>query len=501
MMTQSTTDINGQDIPKAPISRNNSKISISQPQPSSPPGQEENILSEIKTQKLAYLFHEVESQFELSLSTLQSIQEAFLNEMELGLSRDGGQLPMIPTFVTGRPTGEEIGSYFAIDLGGSNLRICLVHLRGSKQPVQVLQRKFVVPEELKSAEAKQLFDYIATHIENFILEHKVSSSNSNDTIPLGFTFSFPVTQTAINRGKLLMWNKGFTCPGALGKDVVQLLQDALDRRLLNVTVAAIVNDTVGTLLSSAYTYPNTLAGVILGTGTNAAYYEKLSNIKKWKGDPNISDEMILNIEWGSFDTDKEYIPCTSFDHKLDRETQNPYEMVLEKMISGRYLGEIVRNILLYLIDNRALFKGRSTTILNSPYQLLTSYLSEISADDSPRLTKTRHIFEDIIGISRDSITLKELETIKGICNIVARRSARLSATVLSAVVKKRMDCVEDEVTIGIDGSLFEHHPNFKKDMLLALEELMGDDATKVKLVIAKDGSGIGAAMTAMIAST
>jgi hexokinase len=54
--------------------------------------------------------------------------------------------------------------------------------------------------------------------------------------------SFPVEQTAIDRGSLLTWTKGFNAKNAQGKDVVLLLQDALDRKHIHVRCSALVND-------------------------------------------------------------------------------------------------------------------------------------------------------------------------------------------------------------------------------------------------------------------
>jgi hexokinase len=65
-------------------------------------------------------------------------------------------------------------------------------------------------------------------------------------------------------------------------------------------VTALVNDTVGTLISHAYTDPQTYVGVILGTGTNAAYVEKVENIPKWKGGPVDSGLMVINTEESYF---------------------------------------------------------------------------------------------------------------------------------------------------------------------------------------------------------
>ena len=51
---------------------------------------------------------------------------------------------------------------------------------------------------------------------------------------------------------------------------------------MNIEVIAVVNDTVGTLMAHAYEDPETHVGVIIGTGTNAAYVEKADNVPKWK---------------------------------------------------------------------------------------------------------------------------------------------------------------------------------------------------------------------------
>lgn len=45
--------------------------------------------------------------------------------------------------VTGLPDGSEVGTFLALDLGGTNLRVCRVQLLGQGQ-VQVEQAKFRV---------------------------------------------------------------------------------------------------------------------------------------------------------------------------------------------------------------------------------------------------------------------------------------------------------------------------------------------------------------------
>ena len=48
---------------------------------------------------------------------------------------------------------------------------------------------------------------------------------------IGFCFSFPVEQTAVDSGRLLAWTKGYENPGAVGADPARLLQEAFRRKV------------------------------------------------------------------------------------------------------------------------------------------------------------------------------------------------------------------------------------------------------------------------------
>lgn len=149
-------------------------------------------------------------------------------------------VPMIPSFVTGRPTGDEKGKYLALDLGGTNLRVCEFELKGHGK-FTVHQQKYVVAEELKTGEMRHLCDFIADCVDNFITEYgsDYSPEQAKEHLQLGFTFSFAVNQTDINRGTLMHWTKGFNCANAINKDVVVMLQDAFLRKNIRVHIAAV----------------------------------------------------------------------------------------------------------------------------------------------------------------------------------------------------------------------------------------------------------------------
>jgi hexokinase len=138
------------------------------------------------------------------------------------------------------------------------------------------------------------------------------------------------------------------------------------------------------LIAHAYNDPQVRIGVILGTGTNAAYVEQATRIPKYKGPIPNSGEMIINIEWGAFDNEKVVLPVTKYDIMLDRETPNPGWQTFEKMISGLYLGEIVRHALIDLIDHAELFQGHGSQIISQPYSFETSYMSRIERYHSHR---------------------------------------------------------------------------------------------------------------------
>lgn len=187
----------------------------------------------------------------------------------------------------------------------------------------MLQKKCVVSEELRTGKGEDLFDFFALSIKEFFDEYNIEKDAFRK---LGFTFSFPCEQVSIKEGYLIQWTKGFTASNVEGKDIGKMLQDALKRQGLPVEVTAIVNDTVGALVAHSYADPATYIGVIIGTGTNAAYLERIEEIPKWAGPRPAGGEMIINMEWGAFDNESVVLPVTPYDLQLDRQSSHPKEV-------------------------------------------------------------------------------------------------------------------------------------------------------------------------------
>ncbi|KAJ2157302.1 hypothetical protein GGF46_004598 [Coemansia sp. RSA 552] len=430
--------------------------------------------------------------FAVTDDKIRQIIGEFHKSMAAGLSQDDKDaLPMIPTFVSRRPTGREKGSFLALDLGGTNLRVCQVKLNGDTTH-ELQQQKFTITQEAKES---RLWDFIAECVGVFLEEHDLHPQAGRRSIPCGYTFSFPIFQTGIASGNLSVWNKGFTVPNSVGRDVVNLTQAAFQRHHVPVEIAAVVNDTVGTLMTSGYTHPDTQMGIIFGTGTNAAYWEDLAKIGKWSGER--AGEMVVNLEWGAFDNAVHVLPYTMHDNKLNRKSPNHGLQVYEKMISGLFLGEVARNAILALVDRRLLFNGRSSEVLNRSYTFDTAYMSEIVADDSPALSAVQTVLESTLDLP--PTTHIDRKVVQNVCNMIGTRGVRLSAAAMAAVLLWRPELLKSPLSVGIDGSMYQFYPNFEQNLYQVSRKFLDEDFVdnRLKLHLAKDGSGVGAAIVAM----
>ena len=399
----------------------------------------------------------------------------------------------------GFPDGNETGTYLALDMGGTNLRVCEITLLEEKGEFDIVQSKYKMPEELKTGEGDDLWEYIADCIQQFLeYHHELEELERADKIPIGFTFSFPATQNYIDHGVLQRWTKGFDIAGVEGKDVAPLFDAALVKRNLPVKLSALINDTTGTLIASAYTDPTMKIGCIFGTGCNAAYMENCGSVPKIAEYKLPADMPIaINCEYGAFDNEHIVLPRTPYDIVVDNDSPRPGQQAFEKMIAGLYLGELFRLALIDIHDNKncSLFSGQDISKLRRAYTLDSSFLSHIEEDPFENLTETQDLFHHALGFT---ITRPEAELCRRLAELIGTRAARLSACGPAAICKKK-----DIKTchVGADGSVFNKYPHFKARGAVALREILDwkpNEKDKVSIIAAEDGSGVGAALIAAL---
>jgi hexokinase len=186
---------------------------------------------------------------------------------------------------------------------------------------------------------------------------------------------------------------------------------------------------------------------------------------------------------------RKVLSLTPYDEKLDKDSLNPGEQTFEKLISGDYLGKIVKNALSDLISRNFLFSGRSSAEFDESEAFKTAFMSIIEADNTPDLKHTELLLETELRIT--GTTLVDRQIVQTICYAVGLRAARLSACALSAVIK-HINMEEKGCAVGIDGSLFCLHPGFKQNLESTLGEILGANADKINIEEAKDGSSVGA---------
>ncbi|MCJ1280274.1 hexokinase A [Puttea exsequens] len=399
----------------------------------------------------------------------------------------------------GFPDGHETGTFLALDMGGTNLRVCEIILLEEKGEFDIIQSKYKMPEELKTGNSDELWEYIADCIQQFIeYHHEVEDLEQLDKIPLGFTFSFPATQQYIDNGVLQRWTKGFDISGVEGKDVAPLFEAAIAKRKLPIRLSALINDTTGTLIASAYTDSTMKIGCIFGTGCNAAYMENCGSVPKIASYNLPADMPIaINCEYGAFDNEHAVLPRTPYDIAIDSDSPRPGQQAFEKMIAGLYLGELFRLVLLDLHDNRqcSFLRGQDLSALRKAYTLDSSFLSLVEEDPFENLTETGDLFRKHLGI----VTNKpELELIRRLAELIGTRAARLSACGVAAICKKKGI---ETCHVGADGSVFNKYPHFKARGAMALREILDwkeGEKDPISILAAEDGSGVGAALIAAL---
>ena len=307
-------------------------------------------------------------------------------------------------------------------------------------------------------------------------------AGDRSTLPLGHTFSFPCRQEGINRAVLIQWTKEIRTSGVEGRDVTPLLAEALERQgVRNVRPRAVINDTVGTLLAAAYNLRDVDIGSICGTGHNTCYLEPRH--------PLTGKPMIVNMEAGNFDG----VPLTPFDREVNEASSHPGAMLLEKQVSGAYLGEVVLAALRTMVAERLLPAGTRSWDRGT---LTGVHLTQV-LEDGADCGKTKSVAQTHLALT--GLTNEQLHALRKLVESVTGRSARLVGATFAGILRYLDPGLEREHVVAIDGSLYAHMPGYAAGIRAGLEAVLGPAARSVTTRLIKDGSGIGAAIAAVVA--
>ncbi|KAH7088532.1 hypothetical protein FB567DRAFT_341184 [Paraphoma chrysanthemicola] len=417
---------------------------------------------------------------------------------------------MLPSYNHKLPSGLEKGTYLALDVGGSTFRIALVELNG-KQPNAkhmriVTMKSFKIDEKVRQRSGTEFFDWMAEKIQLALADPKLQV-NGTKSFPMGLAWSFPVEQTSTRSANLLDMGKGFRATeGVLGQDLSELIMTPCRKRNLPVHMDSIVNDSSATLLSRAYEDPSTRFAVILGTGFNISVHLPVSSLAttKYKGYPQAwldeATHVLVNTECSMFG--KNVFPTTRWDDHLNDTHVRPDFQPFEHMISGRYLGEIVRLIIVDAVRTAGLFSGEMPDKLSEPYTLDTGTIAAMEMDNSKHYSNATALFQQKHPLQKPP-TYNDIHFVRQVSQLVSHRAAAFLATGIHALWALRIKSegltpmLAEHMSIGCNGSVIEKYPFFRELCQSHLDELTtasGAAAKSITLEIAHESAIFGAAV-------
>ena len=162
------------------------------------------------------------------------------------------------------------------------------------------------------------------------------------------------------------------------------------------------------------------------------------------------------------------------------------------MISGMYMGELVRCLLARLTKQGLLFDGKGPDKLFCAHVIDASFVSEVESDPKGTYCKTRKALErmDILDPTEE-----DCEHVRLVCCRVSTRAAHLVSAAIATIINRMK---RPQVTVGVDGSVYRYHPHFHNLMASKIAELTRPEC-KFELMLSEDGSGRGAALVAAVA--
>lgn len=348
--------------------------------------------------------------------------------------------------------------------------------------------------------------------------------------------------------------KGFQITSNL--DLARLLLEGYESSrgatLPRVQIAAIVNDSVATLVSFAYMFRKSARrkaamGLIVGTGCNATIPlapSQLHPSKRPEHSLGVSEKgrevkITVNTEFTINGSARALLECglvTPWDEKLDAEGESPGFQPFEYMTSGRYLGELGRIIIVdFLTHHLLIAEPKLPPLLTRRHGLTTTFLGNLGPPlcaEAPSML--RQLEQEIPAGEAADAWQWTADSAHAVYTIAKAIQVRAAGMVAAAVVALLACAGEiplspsstaspdglgngngngtapevDELMVGYTGGCIVHFQDYLHDCQRFLDEIMsaefgrGDDeraAPRVVLRPCHDGGIIGAGILAATA--
>ena len=149
------------------------------------------------------LLEEVKILFEQQLDTdsLLSLSKALQTEFKQHLI--SSPQCMLPSFNYHLPTGQERGLYLALEVGGSNLWMALVELRGRGHGTDSMRIRhplsWPIDNSVKQLQGHAFFDWLAERIEEMLMLEAEKMTGNTEPLRMGVAWSFPIESVSASQ--------------------------------------------------------------------------------------------------------------------------------------------------------------------------------------------------------------------------------------------------------------------------------------------------------------
>lgn len=411
-----------------------------------------------------------------------AICENFLNAMEQGLAGEASSLQMLPTHIQAEIEAPFNEPVLVLDAGGTNFRVAIVTF-GREGNVSIENfKKYPMPGVEGEVGKDTFFETMALYIKDLI---------RRDGQKIGFCFSYPVRMFPDKDGRLIEFSKQIRATGVAGELIGANLKLALEKiGAQQPDSIVILNDTVATMLAGKADATRRnwggFVGFILGTGINCCYLEKNSNILKAKSLDSAKSQ-IINVESGGFRGEF----GGALDQKYDRTTVDPGKYILEKMISGRYLGGLCQVVIEAAAEDGLFTKAGSDGI---------KLLGEISTADLGNYLENNRAQNNPLAAALAKGTDDDRATLAALIERMIERAGMLAAMTLTATVLKSGQGLNPEapVCITAEGTTFYRLKGLKTKTEYYLNRYLTDQYHRYwKLVEIENATLIGAAVAGL----
>ena len=405
-------------------------------------------------------FEEFSKKYSLSpeLINVSEQAEKIRNNMLSAMKGTVVDIPMFPSYLSCEGALREGENVIVIDAGGTNYRSGLACFRGGSFSVSEVSKAPMPGSGGNKCSWEEFISFTADSIEPFLDRASV----------LGFCFSYSAEITPEKDARVITIDKEVSISGCEGKLLGQSINEELERRGRKRLKIIVLNDTVAAMLGGMASLKKEdysgFAGMICGTGFNICL--------SYGG-------MLYNTESGYYLG----MPQSALDKAVDEKSLAPGEKLIEKMISGAYLGLLCREGIIKAVEEGL---------------IAPDVLDRLNAFERPdgALTDAWASGRDDGGIlcSEEAIEFAGL-----LARSIMSRSAKCAASALIGAMLLSGSEEEKPFCVCAEGSLIAKSERFRSCLDKELEEFaLGNRKLNYVISLGKDTTLPGSASAALL---